>query len=178
MNYQTRECSDACEGLHIPEWDERVGASDREVFPGFVELDADAVAGVSLQHVLKLHLGVEVDVNATLKENKIVLSCLQFQHLTQLQNHAKQRYNLNLSVCEEEKIGILIEGDLVDLELELLLVKDLVALHVDERDQVLLVADRDRLAILRPKTFNLNFPKWRPKWTSIDVEHVESEMKN
>ncbi len=75
MNYQTRECSDACEGLHIPEWDERVSASDRKVFPGFVELDADAVAGVSLQHVLELHLGVEVDVNATLKENKIVLSC-------------------------------------------------------------------------------------------------------
>jgi hypothetical protein len=31
---------------------------------------------------------------------------------------------------------------------------------------------------LRPETFNLNFKKWRPKWTSIDVEHDESKMKN
>ena len=67
-NYQTRKRSDASERLDVPEWDERVRASDCEVVSGFVELDADAVAGMGLQHVLQLHLRVEVDVDAALKE--------------------------------------------------------------------------------------------------------------
>ena len=57
--HQSGESSDAGQGLNIPERD--------AVSPGLVELDADAVAGVSLQHVLQLHLGVLVHVDATLK---------------------------------------------------------------------------------------------------------------
>ena len=65
--HQSGESSDAGQGLNIPERDERVRAADSKVSPGLVELDADAVAGVSLQHVLQLHLGVLVHVDATLK---------------------------------------------------------------------------------------------------------------
>ena len=62
----------------------------------------------------------------------------------------KRKYNNYLSIGEKKQVGIRIEGDLVDLEPELLLVNDLLALDVDERDQVLLIAHGDRFAVLRP----------------------------
>jgi len=39
---------------------------------GLVELDADAVAGMSLQNVLQFHLRVLVNVDATLTNNHIM----------------------------------------------------------------------------------------------------------
>lgn len=59
-------------------------------------------------------------------------------------------WETNLAVGEEEEVRVRVESDLVDLELELLLVDDLEVLEVDERDQILLVADCDGPTILRP----------------------------
>ena len=66
---------------------------------------------------------------------------------------------LMILVCEEEEVGVVIEGDLVDLELELLLVQNLLTLHVDERNKILLVADGDRFTILRPGPDSTTFFK-------------------
>jgi hypothetical protein len=40
-----------------------------KVFTSPVKLDADAIARMSLQDVLQLHLGVLVDMNAALEKN-------------------------------------------------------------------------------------------------------------
>ena len=54
----------------------------------------------------------------------------------------------NLAIGEEEEVRIQVEGNLVNLELELLLMHDLVLLDVDERDKVLLVTDGDGATVL------------------------------
>lgn len=69
---------------------------------------------------MELHVGIGVDVDAS------------------------------LAIGQEEQIVLFVPGDLVDLEPELFFPLDLLRLHVDERDQVLLVAHRDRLSVRTP----------------------------
>ncbi len=89
------ERSDAGELVDVPERDQGVCAADGEVPPGGVKLDADAVSRVRLQHSRQLHRGIGVHVDQA------------------------------LTVRQEEQVASLVPGDLVHLELELLLAPNL-----------------------------------------------------
>ena len=61
----------------------------------------------------------------------------------------------------EEQVVLVVPGDLVHLEAELFVAHDLALSHVDERHEVLLVSDGDRLAVRRPR--DVDVLAWRHK---------------
>lgn len=65
-----------------------------------------------------------------------------------------------VAVCEEEHVVVVVPGDLVHLELELLLGLGAVRLGVDEGHHVVFVADSDGLAVGAPADVDvLTYPK-------------------
>lgn len=74
-----------------------------------------------------------------------------FQHVLQLQVGIAQHMYAALAIGQEEQVAGIVPGDLVHLKVELLFGPDLVRSRVDERDQILFVADSNGVAVGRPR---------------------------
>lgn len=72
------------------------------------------------------------------------------EHMLKLQLRVAQDVHAALAVGQEELVAVVVPSNLVHLEVELLLGADLVRPGVDERDQILLVANRNRVSVRRP----------------------------
>lgn len=117
---ESGEHSKARQLIDVPYRCQSVGGANGEIFSSVVEVDADAGRGMSFQHVLDLEIRVAEYMNAALPAGQI--------HL----------------------VARLVPHDFIDLEIELFLHSDLVGSRVDECDEILLVADSDRVAVARP----------------------------
>ena len=61
-----------------------------------------------------------------------------------------ENVNAALTTGEKEEISIIVPANLIHFELELFFGSSLVSLYIDERHQVLLVTDSNRMTIRRP----------------------------
>uniref|UniRef100_A0A182F8G8 Uncharacterized protein n=1 Tax=Anopheles albimanus TaxID=7167 RepID=A0A182F8G8_ANOAL len=117
---EPREDTQARQFFGVPKGNERIGGPGSKVAPRWIELDADAGAGVRFEDLLQLQVRVVENVHAA------------------------------LSVGEEEQIASIAPGDFVHLEAELLLGPNLVRACVNECDQIFLIAYRYRVTIGGP----------------------------
>ena len=117
---EARKCAQTAQRLHVPQRGERICRAGSEVLAALVELEAYAVGQMGLDVV---HL-VEV-------------------RIAEYENGAEAGGN-------EEQVALLVPRYLVDLELELTLARESVRSRVDERDQIVFVANCNAPAVRRP----------------------------
>lgn len=140
------EAAHAHQLLHVPQADQRVGAPSGEVFPRGVELDADAVGRVSVDGLDGLQLRVTAQ-----NQNRVQSSVMSRRAATGVTAApSPQDVDAAVAVGQEEHVVVVVPGDLVHLELELLLRPGAVRLGVDEGHHVVFVPDGDGLAVRTP----------------------------
>ena len=137
--------------MRVPDADQGVRAAGGEVSPAPAELDADAVAGVGLEHMLGLQLGPRQDLDTA-------LSIGQEEQVGVLVPTGGQPIyivvtKLNYFVPTNDRLMttmLATPPNLVDLELELLVCLHLVGLGVYEGYEVLLVPHGNGLSVRSP----------------------------
>ncbi len=117
---QPGKCPQTAQGLGVPQTRDCVGGPGRKVASALVKLQADTIGQVRLD-----------------------VAHLAQVRVAQDENRAEAR-------GDEEQVALPVPRDLVHLELELPLAGEAVVARVDERDQVVLVARGDALAVRRP----------------------------
>ena len=115
--FQARERAHTAQRSHVPQGRSGVGRAGGEVAAALVELEADAVGQVSLDVAHLVQTWIAQDEDRA----------------------QARRY--------EEQVALLIPRDLVHFEFELTFAGEAIGPCVDERNQVVLVAHRDALAV-------------------------------